>query len=61
MSELQDQTVPLKPGQIAFLAEVAKTFNLDDPAKVLRCLVNYAREHPDRHDDIFGEVRCLDC
>jgi hypothetical protein len=27
----------------------------------VRCLVNYARENPDRLDDIFGEVRCLDC
>ena len=23
--------------------------------------VNYARDNPDRQDEIFGEVRCLDC
>ena len=32
-----------------------------DIGKAVRCLVNYARENPDRRDDIFGEIRCLDC
>jgi hypothetical protein len=36
-------------------------YGLADVGKAVRCLVNYARENPDRLDDIFGEIRCLDC
>jgi len=61
MSDLQDRTVALKPGMIEFLEEVARTFHLEDSGKALRCLVNYARENPDKHAEIFGDVRCLDC
>lgn len=46
---------------VQFLAEVSKTYHLDNAGKAIRCLVNYAREHPDKHAEIFGEVRCLDC
>ena len=61
MSDLQSHDTPLKPGQLEFLEDVARTFKLGDPAKAVRCLINYAREHPDKHDEIFGEVRCMDC
>ena len=47
--------------KVEFLEQMAREHSLPDIGKVLRCLVNYAREHPDRHGDIFGEVRCLDC
>ena len=36
-------------------------YGLTDVGKAVRCLVNYARENPERLDDIFGEIRCLDC
>lgn len=61
MSDLQDRTVALKPGMIAFLEDAAKQFNLEDSGKALRCLINYARENPGKHAEIFGDVRCLDC
>ena len=32
-----------------------------DLGKAVRCLINYARENPDRHGEIFDEIRCLDC
>lgn len=32
-----------------------------DIGKAIRCLINYARENPDKHEDNFAEVRCLDC
>jgi hypothetical protein len=40
---------------------MANTYRLEDIGKAVRCLVNYARENPDRHEEIFGQVRCLDC
>ena len=61
MSELQTREFQLKPGQAEFLEQSAKQFNLDDAGKALRCLINYARENPDKTPDIFSEVRCLDC
>ena len=61
MSDKQSRPVDLKPAMVQFLDEVAKAHKLDDAGKVIRCLVNYARENPDKHEEIFGEVRCLDC
>jgi hypothetical protein len=29
--------------------------------KAIRCLINYARENPDKHAEIFDDIRCLDC
>jgi len=53
--------IELESEKVEFLEQMAREHSLPDIGKVLRCLVNYAREHPDRHGDIFGEVRCLDC
>ena len=61
MSDLQTREFQLKPGQAEFLEQSATQFNLDDAGKALRCLINYARENPDKTSDIFSEVRCLDC
>jgi hypothetical protein len=40
---------------------MSSKYGLADIGKAVRCLINYARENPDRLDDIFSEVRCLDC
>jgi len=61
MSDKEARQVPLKPEMIQYLDEVAKAYKLDDSGKAIRCLVNYARENPDKRDEIFGEMRCLDC
>jgi hypothetical protein len=61
MSDKQSHPVELKPAMVQFLKEVSKTHHLDDAGKAIRCLVNYARENPDKHAEIFGEMRCLDC
>ena len=47
--------------KVAFLEQMAATYGLPDVGKAVRCLVNYARENPDKHEAIFAEVRCLDC
>jgi hypothetical protein len=61
MSDLQSHDVSLKSGMVEFLEDVVKTYNLPDSGKALRCLINYARENPDKRDEIFSEVRCVDC
>jgi hypothetical protein len=40
---------------------MAAQHGLGDIGKAIRCLVNYARENPEKHKDIFDEMRCLDC
>jgi hypothetical protein len=61
MKDYQARSVNLDSAMVAYLEEVAKKYSLSDTGKALRCLVNYARENPERSDDIFDEVRCLGC
>lgn len=61
MSDRETRQVDLKPAMIQYLDEVTQAYKLDDAGKAIRCLVNYARENPDKRDEIFGEMRCLDC
>jgi hypothetical protein len=61
MSDLQKREIHLKPAMIEFLNDMAKVHGLENSEKAIRCLVNYARENPDKRLEIFSEVRCLDC
>jgi hypothetical protein len=61
MKDLAPQTIELESEKVQFLQEMSKKYGLTDIGKAVRCLVNYARENPERLDEIFGEVRCLDC
>jgi hypothetical protein len=61
MKDVRSYPIELEPGKIQFLEEVAAKYGLPDAAKAVRCLINYARENPDKHADMFEEVRCLDC
>ena len=61
MSDLQSRDIPLKPGMVEFLEDIVKAYSLPDAGKAVRCLINYARENPDKRDEIFSEVRCVDC
>jgi hypothetical protein len=61
MKDKVEKTVDLEAEKIAFLEQMVKDHHLSNIGKALRCLINYARENPDKHDDIFNEVRCLDC
>jgi hypothetical protein len=54
-------TFRLQPPKVAFLEEKAKAHGLPDAGKALRCLIDYAREHPELHAEIFEEVHCVDC
>ena len=61
MSAMQSREIQLKPEQAAYIDEAVEAFKLEDAGKALRCLINYARENPDKRDEIFSEVRCTDC
>jgi hypothetical protein len=61
VKDYQTREIQLNSAMIEFLEAAAKQHGLPDIDKTVRCLVNYARENPDRAGDIFDEVRCLDC
>lgn len=61
MKDLAPYTIALESAKVKFLESLVEKYDLDDTGKVVRCLINYAREHPERLDEIFTEVRCLDC
>jgi hypothetical protein len=61
MKDAQPHPIELTTDMIEFLKGAARLHGLPDVGKAVRCLVNYAREHPDKGDEIFGELRCLDC
>jgi hypothetical protein len=53
--------IELESEKMQFLEEMAAKYALADAGKAVRCLINYARENPDKHTDIFQDVRCTDC
>jgi hypothetical protein len=61
VKDAASHSIDLVTDQKRFLDEMASKYGLPDLGKAVRCLVNYARENPDRQEAIFGEIRCLDC
>jgi hypothetical protein len=61
MKDREKRQFELDKPMIGFLEEIAKKYQLPSTDKALRCLINYARERADRHDEIFGQIRCPDC
>ncbi len=61
MKDATALNVDLESAKIQFLEEMVRKYSLTDVGKAVRCLINYARENPDRLDEIFAEVRCVDC
>jgi len=53
--------IDLETDKVEFLSRMAEQYKLPDIGKAVRCLINYARENPDKHSEIFDEVRCIDC
>ena len=59
---MENRQIPLKPEQAAYLDEAVKAFSLDDAGKAVRILINYARENPDKRNEIFSQIHCTgDC
>lgn len=61
MKDARAYSIELETEKVEFLEQMAKAHGLSDVGKAMRCLINYARENPDKHGDIFDEIRCLDC
>lgn len=61
MKDLHPHSIDLESAKLAYLQDVVAAHGLPDIGKAVRCLINYARENPDKRDEIFSEVRCLDC
>jgi hypothetical protein len=61
MKDASPRPIDLESSQVEFLEEAAKKFGLPDMGKAVRCLVNFARDNPDKHAEIFDEIRCTDC
>jgi hypothetical protein len=61
MKDTAPVQVDLESAKVRFLEEMVRKYALADVGKAVRCLINYARENPDRCDDIFAEIRCVDC
>lgn len=61
MKELRPCSIELDGTKLAYLEDVARAYGLPDIGKAVRCLINYARENPDKRDEIFSEIRCMDC
>jgi hypothetical protein len=61
MKDAVPHTIELESQKVRFLEEVTLKYALTDIGKAVRCLVNYARDNPEKLDEIFGEVRCNDC
>ena len=61
MKDLQPHQIQLDSEMVAYLQDVAKKYSLPDVGKAVRCLINYARENPDKSNEIFDEERCLEC
>ncbi|MGE3189117.1 MAG: hypothetical protein AB7N90_05505 [Vicinamibacterales bacterium] len=61
MKDDRKETLVLGSDKVLFLEEMARTHGLPDIGKAVRCLIDYARDHPDKQKEIFDEPRCLDC
>ena len=62
MKDAQTFPIDLESVKIEFLEEMAAKHGLADVGKAVRCLINYARENPDKRDEIFSDIHCTgDC
>ena len=61
MKDARQFPIELESDKIEFLEQMASSYGLPDVGKAVRCLINYARENPDKHEVIFSEVRCVNC
>ena len=61
MKNTVNQAVELETAKVDFLKDMVKAYGLPDAGKAIRCLIDYARDNPDKRKAIFTEIRCLDC
>jgi hypothetical protein len=54
-------SVELEKDMMQFMEQMTTKYQLPDVSKAIRCLINYARNVEAAQDDIFAEIRCLNC
>ena len=54
-------SIELEKDMMSFLEQMTAQYSLPDVSKTVRCLVNYALVVEEARDDIFAEIRCLNC
>jgi hypothetical protein len=54
-------SVELEKDMMQFMEQMTAKYQLPDVSKAIRCLINYARDVEEARDDIFAEIRCLNC
>jgi hypothetical protein len=61
MKDYQPRPIAIDSSMMEYLQEAAAKYDLSDVGKAVRCLINFARENPDKQDEIFNEIRCAGC
>jgi hypothetical protein len=61
MKDFTPLPIELDSSMVEYLNEMSTKYSLPDMGKAVRCLINYARENPEKSNEIFDEVRCLGC
>ena len=61
MKEKTNESIPLDSAKIEFLEAMVKSYELPNVGKAVRCLVDYARAHPEQQSSFFSKIRCYDC
>ena len=61
MKNAVSQAVKLETAKVDFLKDMVEAYGLLDAGKAIRCLIDYARDNPDKREAIFTEIRCRDC
>ena len=54
-------SIELEKDMMAFIEQMTSQYALPDVSKAIRCLINYARDTDGVQDNIFSEIRCLNC
>jgi hypothetical protein len=54
-------SLELEKDMMQFMEQMTGKYQLQDVSKAMRCLINYARQEEAVQDDIFAEIRCLNC
>ena len=54
-------TIELEKDMMEFMEQMTAQYALPDVSKAMRCLVTYVHDVETVRDDVFAEVRCLNC
>ena len=61
MSEKKDVSFEIYSDSEKMLEQIVDKYDLPDPSKALRCLLDYVEEKESDWDEMFATVRCNRC